>query len=67
MERVEEEPTAIEQGTQADDLRFQLEALYGALRQAAASEEPTLERAAPAVPSGCSAGVFACGSRGAIR
>ena len=50
MERVQEEPTAIEQGTQADDLRFQLEALYGALRQAAASEEPTLERAAPAVP-----------------
>ena len=48
--RVEAEPTAIEQGTQADDLRFQLEALYGALRQAAASEEPTLERAAPAVP-----------------
>ncbi len=50
MERVELEPAAIEQGTQADDLRFQLEALYGALRQAAASEEPTLERAAPAVP-----------------
>jgi signal transduction histidine kinase len=50
MARVEAEPTAIEQGTQVDDLRFQLEALYGALRQAAAAEEPTLERAAPAVP-----------------
>jgi Signal transduction histidine kinase len=50
MERVRAEPTAIEQGTQDDDLHFQLEALYGALRQAAASEGPTLERAAPAVP-----------------
>ena len=50
MARVQAEPTAIEQGTQADDLQFQLEALYGALRQAAAAEEPTLERAAPAVP-----------------
>lgn len=50
MERVQKDPTAIEQGTQDEDLHFQLEALYGALRQAAASEEPTLERAAPAVP-----------------
>jgi hypothetical protein len=44
------EPTAIEQGTQADDLRFQLDALCDAVRQAAAGDAPTLERAAPAVP-----------------
>lgn len=44
------EPTAIEQGTQVDDLRFQLDALCLAVEQAAAGAEPVLERAAPAVP-----------------
>ncbi|HEX6535565.1 MAG TPA: HAMP domain-containing sensor histidine kinase [Gemmatimonadaceae bacterium] len=47
---VHREPAAIEQGTQADDLRFQLDSLHEAVRAAAAGAEPTLERAAPAVP-----------------
>ncbi|HEU4641942.1 MAG TPA: HAMP domain-containing sensor histidine kinase [Gemmatimonadaceae bacterium] len=47
---VHREPTAIEQGTQADDLRFQVDALQAAVRAAAAGEEPVLERAGPAVP-----------------
>lgn len=49
-DRVAAAPVAVEQGTQADDLRFQLEALQAAIAQAAAGESPLLERAAPAVP-----------------
>ena len=49
-DRVAAAPAAVEQGTHADDLRFQLEALQAAISQAAAGETPSLERAAPAVP-----------------
>jgi signal transduction histidine kinase len=49
-DRVAAAPGAVEQGTHADDLRFQLEALQAAIAQAAAGESPLLERAAPAVP-----------------
>lgn len=49
-DRVAAAPGAVEQGTHADDLRFQLEALQAAIAQAAAGETPQLERAAPAVP-----------------
>ncbi|HEX5178728.1 MAG TPA: HAMP domain-containing sensor histidine kinase [Gemmatimonadaceae bacterium] len=49
-DRVAAAPAAVEQGTHADDLRFQLEALQAAISQAAAGETPLLERAAPAVP-----------------
>src|SRR5581483_4800514 len=49
-ERVYNDPLAIEQGTQSDDLRCQVDALCRAVRQAADGEEPMLERAAPAVP-----------------
>jgi signal transduction histidine kinase len=49
-ERVYTDPLAIEQGTQSDDLRCQVDALCRAVRQAADGEEPMLERAAPAVP-----------------
>jgi signal transduction histidine kinase len=49
-EHVAAQPIAVEQGTHADDLRFQLEALQAAIAQAAAGEAPMLERAAPAVP-----------------
>ena len=49
-DRVGREPAAIEQGTQSDDLRYQLEALCAAITQAAAGAEPLLERAAPTVP-----------------
>ena len=49
-DRVAALPAAVEQGTHADDLRFQLEALQAAISQAAAGETPLLERAAPAVP-----------------
>ncbi|MGH7646575.1 MAG: sensor histidine kinase [Gemmatimonadaceae bacterium] len=49
-EHVAAQPIAVEQGTHADDLRFQLEALQAAIAQAAAGEAPLLERAAPAVP-----------------
>lgn len=49
-DHVAEQPGAVEQGTHADDLRFQLEALQAAIAQAAAGETPFLERAAPAVP-----------------
>ncbi len=44
------EPAGVEQGTQVEDLRFQLDALCAAIRQVAAGQEPVLERAAPAVP-----------------
>jgi hypothetical protein len=49
-DRVAVSPQAVEQGTQAEDLRFQLDALFAAVTQAASGEAPVLERAAPAVP-----------------
>ena len=49
-DRVAVSPLAVEQGTQVDDLRFQLDALFAAVMQAASGEAPLLERAAPAVP-----------------
>lgn len=49
-DRVAAAPQAVEQGTQADDLRFQVDALLAAVVQAASGEPPVLERAAPTVP-----------------
>ena len=50
VDAVPREAGLVEQGTQTDDLRFQLEALHAAVLQAVTGQEPVLQRAAPAVP-----------------